>query len=650
MPMNEINSAALEYRAARKRALKRYHDDLRRGVSPYPAVLDEILGDKPTAGRTELGLFEIPIDRIVGTVTAGRRTAFSADFLPLLEEETEFGMKWIALCKAHLGEEGIRDPIRCYEYRGDFYVLEGNKRVSVLHYFGASSVTASIVRIIPAWSDDDETRAYYEFLDFFHNSRLYAIRFRRPGQYARLIAALGFAPDHVWTEEERLAVQTLYNRFAAEAKTLSLPPEATVEDAFLNLLLTYPKSAIRAMSAESLHAAASAILNEVAASVSVETEAAPAEKGVITRILDAVLLPERIDAAFVHSLPASESDWVAAHERGRLDAEAALNGRVTTKAYTVSPEEDADALMARAVREGAEVIFATTPTLITACRRAAAAYPNVKILNCSVIMPYPGVRTYYSRIYEAKFLSGVIAGAMSETGKIGYIASSPIFGVPAGINAFALGARMTNPRARVLLRWSCVDEDPMTPLLSEGVDLVSNRDLPMPGRPQAHWGLNRVKNDGTFEALAAPYWNWSEFYRRLLLDILEGHWEDNAYKSGAQAVNYWWGMQSGVVDVVLQDGLPEGVRALAELLKRELSGESLLPFYRRILKQGGIPVSDGTRLFSPQELLEMDWLCDAVDGAIPPFERILPMAQSIVRLEGIYRDTLAPEAESDRSE
>ena len=647
--MDTMNNASNEYRLARKRGQKQYHDDLRRGVSPYPKVLDEILADQPVAGRTELGIFDIPIDRIVGTVTAGRRTAFSTGFMPLLEEQTEFGMKWISLCADHLGTTGIREPIRCYEYLGEFYVQEGNKRVSVLRYFGATSVSASVLRIVPAWEDTPRMRIYYEFLEFFHSSRLYAIRFHREGQYRKLVAALGFPPEHIWTAEEQQAVQSLFTRFTKASEGIALPSGATVEDAFLNFLCTYSIDEIRQMSSDALHSAIAASAAEVDASVSVSLEMEPVEKSVFGRLYDAVFLPDTLKAAFIHALSPETSDWIAAHEEGRRYAEQEFGGKVTTTAYFVSETESADALMSRAVKEGAQVIFATTPSLMTACRRAAAAYPQIKILNCSVIMPYPGVRTYYSRIYEAKYISGAIAGAMSETGRLGYIASSPIFGVPAGINAFALGARLTNPRARVKLRWSCVDADPLKDLIDAGVDVISNRDLPMPSRPQAHWGLNRVKSDHSLQPLLAPYWNWGEFYRKLLGDILQGHWEDNAFGSAAQAVNYWWGMQSGVVDFMMPNDLPEGVQTLAKMLKKELSGESLLPFFRTIVAQDGTVQSDGTRLFSPQEILRMDWLCDSVDGEIPPFERVLPMAQSIVRLEGIYRDTLPPQEEPNRS-
>jgi basic membrane lipoprotein Med (substrate-binding protein (PBP1-ABC) superfamily) len=126
------------------------------------------------------------------------------------------------------------------------------------------------------------------------------------------------------------------------------------------------------------------------------------------------------------------------------------------------------------------VIFATTPPLIGACRKAAAQYPNLRILNCSAAMPYTGVRTYYSRIYEAKFISGAIAGAMSPDGRIGYVASNPIFGVPASINAFALGARLTNPRAKIELSWSCVEEDAMEALPGGEADLQPGHPHPGP--------------------------------------------------------------------------------------------------------------------------------------------------------------------------
>ena len=104
--------AAEQYAKALKLGQKNYKDCVLHGRYPYPQVLDEILDDAMAAGRLEMGVIEIPTEQITGTKTAGRRSAFAANFMPLLGVDTEFAGKWIDLCAAHLGEEGIRDPIR----------------------------------------------------------------------------------------------------------------------------------------------------------------------------------------------------------------------------------------------------------------------------------------------------------------------------------------------------------------------------------------------------------------------------------------------------------------------------------------------------------------------------------------------------------
>ena len=305
----------------------------------------------------------------------------------------------------------------------------------------------------------------------------------------------------------------------------------------------------------------------------------------------------------------------------------------------------AEELMEEAIDNGAQLLISTTPPLIDPCRRIAVRHPNVKILNCSAAMPYTGVRTYYSRIYEGKFITGAIAGAMSKSGWIGYVASSPIFGVPASINAFALGARMTNPRARIKLAWSCVEEDPFAALREAGMDLISNRDIPTPDRVREPWGLCRLGTDGGLEPLASPYWHWGRFYEKMVRSILSGGWDALNAADGGRAVNYWWGMRSGAVGVLLSQHLPGGVGELADILRRGVADGTIDPFHQQICSQDGAVRSDGARYFSPEEILHMDWLCDSVDGAIPSFEEILPMARTLVRLQGVHRDSIPPEKE-----
>ena len=651
--MSNRYEAAEQYGKALKSGQKSSREAVLRGRYPYPQVLDDILDDSMLAGRVELGVLEIPTEQIVGTKTKGRRLAFADNFMPLMEPDSEFAVKWMELCAAHLGDEGIRDPIRCYEYMGHFYVQEGNKRVSVLKSYDAPTVPGYVIRLVPAWSDDPAIRAYYEFMESYQMTKLYRLRFTRPGSFAKLQAALGHEPDHVWTDEERQKFISGFTYFQAAFKKLggdALP--VTAADALLVWLKVYPFETAKTTTAPELAKSLSAVWADVKVlsqsdpiAVKTDEEGEKKEEGLLGRLVKA-MFPARLNVAFINERSPEESDWARAHDLGRLYLEAVMGDQVTVQSFDQAvPGENAEALMEQAIENGAQLLIATTPPLIAPCRKIAARYPSVKILNCSAAMPYTGVRTYYSRIYEGKFVTGAIAGAMSRSGKIGYVASSPIFGVPASINAFALGAQLTNPRARIKLVWSCVEEDPFAALREAGVELISNRDIPTPDRVQEPWGLCRLREDGSLEPLASPYWHWGCVYEKVVRSILSGGWDALSAADGGRAVNYWWGMRSRAVDVLLSQDLPDGVRQLADILRRGVAEGTIDPFRQYIRSQDGEVQSDGTRYFSPEEILHMDWLCGSVDGALPAFEEILPMARNIVRLQGVHRDSIPPEKE-----
>lgn len=645
------SEATTKYQQALKAGKRTYKNCLMSGRYPYLQILDEILSDDMIAGRVDLGVIDVPAGQIVGAKSIGRRTAFAADFMPLLSPDSEFAAKWIALCAAHLSDEGIRDPVRCYEYMGRFYVLEGNKRVSVLKSFGAASVPGYVTRIIPRWSEDEAVAVYYEFMDFYRLSGQYEVYFSHRGGFSKLQAALGYDPQHVWTDDERRRFQASWHYFKEAFDKLGGGNiGVTTADALLVWLEFYPLGTLKELSRQEIERSLASIMDDVKAraqaepiEVSVDDSASAAHKSLLGRIFAAYPQSDHLNVAFVNRPDPEHSLWIASHELGRRTMERALTGQVSVKSYDLVPEEDVDAAMDRAVSDGAEVVFTTTPPLITACRRLAARRPDVKVLNCSVCMPYTGVRTYYSRVYEGKFITGAIAGAVAKNDRIGYVASSPIYGVPASINAFALGAQLTNPDARIQLVWSAVSEDPIGELRGMGVDVISNRDVPMPNMPQGDWGLSRVMPDGSLKALASPYWDWGNFYIRLISSILHGGWDAMDYRGSGKAVNYWWGMASGAVGLMLAEDLPDGVRSLANVLTRGIIDGIFTVFHRRYRSQDGSVVSDGNRWLSPEETLHMDYLLDNVDGSIPGYNELLPMARPIIRLQGLYRDQLAPE-------
>ena len=136
---------------------------------------------------------------------------------------------------------------------------------------------------------------------------------------------------------------------------------------------------------------------------------------------------------------------------GRLHLEQTFSEEVQTVSYENATLENIEAILEEAIGSGCNLIFTTTPTFVQASVKAAIANPEIRILNCSLNTSHRYIRTYYSRMHEAKFLMGAIAGAMAENNRMTYIADYPICGSIANINAFALGAKMINPRAEVFL-------------------------------------------------------------------------------------------------------------------------------------------------------------------------------------------------------
>ena len=481
-----IQLASEEYTQALRKGQKEYRELLMAGKSANPLVLDEILPDNNDYPVVDVGLVEIPSERIIGVKSVGRVSAFTASFLPLLELKSEFGTKWVNLCMAHLGDTGITDPISCFEYLGDFYVQEGNKRVSLLRYFDAPRITGMVKRILPPQSEDPRIRAYYEFLEFYKVSKLYTVQFRRPGDYARLTALLGKKSGEVWTDDERRIFRSYFHYFqVAFAAQNTEMKDILPEEALLVWLQLYPYQDLGSLTSAQLKKSIANLWEDVVStsedSVKVQTKAEDEGKGsIVSRIVSSF---DRLNVAFVHQLTPARSTWVMSHEEGREHIEQVFGDRITVRSYyDANTPQECERLIEQAVSDGAQVVFTTSPPLSRATLKAAVKHPKVRFLNCSVDQPYSSIRTYYGRIYEAKFITGAIAGAMANDDRIGYITSYPIFGVPASINAFALGAQMTNPRAQIELRWSCLPGTPQADFFADGIRVISNRSVPTQNR------------------------------------------------------------------------------------------------------------------------------------------------------------------------
>ena len=629
-----VTEATEEYEKALKEGQREHRECILRRIDPNPLVLDDILDPDVSEKWQDVGLVNIPINRIVGTKNAGRTTAFTHSFRPLMDPDTEFARKWIKLCADHLGDTGIQNPIECFEYLGEFFVQEGNKRVSVLHHFGANVIAANIKRVLPVVEDSPRMKAYQEFLEFFKLTGMYDVRYTTPGNYAKLLEKSGFPKDQKWTEDDRRRFRAGFHYFNSALEAVDgrgdLPQP---EDALLVWLEVYPFTDLKKLSTAQLKKTIiqmRANLRGVFTAEPVVVTEPPEEKG---RIIQMFKGTDHLKVAFIHQYSWEISPWTWNHDAGRLHLEKALGKAVTTKAYfNIGSPENADEQIAKAVADGADVVFTTATQLISACMRASVKYPKVRFLNCSIHQSYASLRTYYGRIHEGKFITGAIAGAMCQNDRIGYIGNYPIYGEAASINAFALGAQLTNPNAKIDLKWSCVPGNPTKELLADNVRVISNRNTPMANHLVNEYGTYMAAENGEMIPLGSPTWVWGQFYENMVRSIMNGSWESE--KEG-QIMNLWWGMSSGVIDVALSPDLPEGLRILTQTLKKGIVDGTLDPFKRKILDQQGNVRNDGEKVFTPSELMHMDWLCENVVGSFPKYGEILPIARPMVDILGI---------------
>ena len=141
-------------------------------------------------------------------------------------------------------------------------------------------------------------------------------------------------------------------------------------------------------------------------------------------------------------------------------------------------------------------------------------------------------------------------------------------------------------------------------------------------------GVYQMYPDGSVRNIAMPIWNWGIFYEKLIQSLQSGSWENDNTDNGVKAINYWWGMAAGVIDVVYTQALPDGLKHLVELLKKSIIDGSLLPFAGVIHDQdGSIVVPEGSVL-DTEEIVTMNWLVEGIDGRIPSIDEVTDEAAS----------------------
>jgi basic membrane lipoprotein Med (substrate-binding protein (PBP1-ABC) superfamily) len=579
----------------------------------------------------------IPLDRVIGSVSRGRSYAFANGFMPILESGSEFASKWEQLCES-VEARGVNQPITVLEYMGYYYVIEGNKRASVMKYLDARDIEADVTRVYPPKSDDPAVVSYYEYCDFTKETGLYGILFSRPGSYQKLLSLPGVRAGEKWTDDEIASLRKLCHYFTEQYLNQMKDKQVLpCGDAFLTYLTAFGYNEVRDDDLEKTGERIRLMAREFElrdGRVNLVMDREPAKGAAPVPLISALFRPSKVKAAFLFNRSIEDSAWNYWHNLGRLEAEEKLGGKLETIARIVPSRSDFSEAISGLIADGYTAIFATSPVMLNSSIEPALSHPDVKFLCCSLLSNYTNIRTYYIRFYEAKFLLGLAAGILSDNGKIGYIADFPIYGAPAAANAFALGARMVNPQARIYLNWfsaSWFKAD--NPFEDPEIRVICNRDITAPNHDARDYGLY-LRDGGEIVNMATLIPRRGPFYQMMIERILNGTF--NQSESKENVTNYWWGLGSHILDVAFSSRFDPYAARIINHFREELRAGTFSPFEGELRDQAGVLRCTADRRLTPAEILCMDYLADNIVGTLPQPEELIETAQPLVRLQGIH--------------
>jgi basic membrane lipoprotein Med (substrate-binding protein (PBP1-ABC) superfamily) len=621
------------YNAARKLGKKFVSDNEQSEGRGYLPVLDDKLGSVELVGEISLGVHEIPLNKIAGTRTEGRSNAFAGNFMPLLEPNTEFGIKWCKLYESHISE-GIREPIKVYEYINRYYVQEGNKRVSVLNYCDAATVPASVTRILPKRDESNkEISILYEFLDFDRRAVFDDMWFSWRGAFTQLVHfAEGYkkhTPENTQTLEELIrsvytSFKFAYNRAKPEGVDI-LTGDALME---YTRIFGFPAEHTASQISTNVKMAESQFEQMISGQSHITDENNDVERaggglgGFLKRTRSSVR------AAFVFDGTPEELPSTHLHEVGVRRLEFKYGDKLMVdRLYNASHKPDElYKQMSELVKNKPDVIFTTSPYMSNISLRIALENPEIVVLNCDRAREHNNLSTYYPKIHDALFLCGVVAGAMSKTDKIGYMTSSSFKkSVTCDVNAFAIGATIVNPRAKVInCRLQAPDDfEEQNAACRKFHDMGADVALVQQSFTNP---LSQKSFPGVFaqlyllhpelgypdEAIGLASCDWAVFYDRVITDIMKNELTIKGSRPG-DAIHFGWGLNTHLVDVYGVDAfMGHNATRLLGIFRALLDSGRVHPFTGPVYDREGDVRIEPYHTPTLAEIQSMNWLVESV--------------------------------------
>ncbi|HUG26319.1 BMP family ABC transporter substrate-binding protein [Piscinibacter sp.] len=329
-----------------------------------------------------------------------------------------------------------------------------------------------------------------------------------------------------------------------------------------------------------------------------------------------------LNVAFVYVSPIGDAGWTYQHDLGRRAMEEALGSRVsTTVVESVAEGPDSERVIRDLAAQDHRLIFATSFGYLEPTLRVAADFPNVRFEHAGGYKTAPNVNTYNARYYEPRYLAGLLAGKMSQTGVAGYVAGFPVPEVIQGINAFTLGMREANPKAQVKVLWLNTWFDPAKEreaaltLVHQGADVLTNHSgSTAVAQTAEEKGVKLVAYQSDMRRFApnaqltAITHQWGGYYTRVAQAVLAGTWKPEPV---------WGGMKDGFVALApLHPSVPAEVSALVDAKRRAIVAGRFKPFSGRLVDHlGKLRLQQGA--MSDEAIATMNWFVQGVVGSLP---------------------------------
>ena len=340
--------------------------------------------------------------------------------------------------------------------------------------------------------------------------------------------------------------------------------------------------------------------------------------GLVLCLWVTVATAKDLQVGFLYVSPIGDAGWSYAHDLGRQMVEK-LPGVKTSFVEAVPEGPDSERVMLNMARKDYDVIFATSFGYMDPMLKVAKQFPKIVFMHCSGFKQAKNMGNYFGRIYQARYLAGMVAGAMTKSNTLGYVAAFPIPEVIRGINAYTLGAQAVNPDAQVRVVWTKTWYDPATEkeaaksLLDVGADVIAqHQDSPSPQEAAAEKGVYSVGYNSDMSIFApkahltAPIWNWGPYYVKIIEQVRKGTW-----KSGSA----WPGLEYGIVDLApFGPMVPKAVQEKVLAKKEAIKSGQFKVFSGPIQdQQEKLRVADGASM-PDKDLLGMTWFVKGVIG------------------------------------